>query len=146
MAAIAAMLKRSSARPAVILLVEAPHRDTAEAARVLATAGLHVFWTAATVVALRLSREFFFDVVLLDATAECDDPRALAAEFQRHGHRSVILTAADDEWPPLGGQWNSAVEGALRRPLDVPRFCELARALVRSGDLDAFRRGLDLTR
>jgi len=128
-----------------VLLVDTAAHDTAEVARAMAGAGLHVFWTAASEVGLRLSREYFFDVVLVDVGVD-EDPRGLAEALARDGHRCVVLTADSQGWPPLAGQWGRAVEGALRRPLDVPRLARLAERLARTGDVDAFRRGLDLAR
>ncbi len=123
--------------------MDASHRDSESLARRLATAGLHVFFTREPEVSLRLSREFFFDVVVVDAAMQDLDPRSLAEELARDGHRCVVLSGDAETWPPLQGRWGRGIEGALRRPIAVERLALMAQRLAATGDVEAFKRGLD---
>lgn len=118
-------------------MVEVQEAGTDAFARSLGAAGVHVFWTAAPEVGLRLSREFYYDVVMVDARV--DDCQDLALALARDGHRAIILAAAEPERLRIP----SPLDGALRRPVACDRLARLAGDLARTGDLDAFRGALD---
>lgn len=118
-------------------MVDAPDAGTDAFARALGDAGVHVFWTDEPEVGLRLSREFYYDVVMVDARVEgCQD---LALALARDGHRTVILAAAEPERLSIP----RPLDGAIRRPVSCERLARLAGDLARTGDLDAFREALD---
>jgi hypothetical protein len=128
-----------------VLLVDSEAEATEQLALALGAEGLHVFWTTAAEVAVRLSQEHFFDLVIIDAAVD-DEAGELAGLFVHHGQGVVLLSSAADRWPPLEGQWGRLVEGAFRRPLQPARVQALAVEVVRLGQRINLEAWVDLTR
>ena len=129
-------------RQPTVLLVDDDEQATAALAERLGLDGLHVFWTRFPEVALRLSTEHYFDVVILDVRL-VGKPRPMAERLLREGHRCVVLSAPGEGWPPDGLEGDTPLEGALRRPLQADRVASLAIELAMGARGTAVLRLLD---
>jgi DNA-binding NtrC family response regulator len=133
----------SSGRAPTLLIIDSDPALTDTLARELGQEGIHVFWTSAAEVALRLSHEHYFDLVVIDTTLP-DDARALADTILRHGHRAIIVSGVAGSFPPPDGRWGQGVSGLVLRPLTCERLLRLISELIL--DVDNFYRELDVLR
>jgi hypothetical protein len=133
-------------RTPVVLLVDRPEANTSALADSLAELKLHVYWTVAPQVALALSTDVFFDTVLIHQDHLGSTVPNLASTLARDGHRSLVIVADPEQWPPDATLLAPCVDGAIRRDnLGQPLVAAIHR-LARDGDFDAFRSALELGR
>lgn len=121
-------------RPPTILIIDRSAEETGPLAQLLGREGLHVFWTDAAEVGLRLSREHYFDLVIVDVETPGADARTLADCIARDGQRCVVFSTLSGSWPPPDGHWGQTVKGAVLRPLQAPRVVALVGEVMANPD------------